>query len=357
MKRVPVDQLATGMIIGKTVCAADGSVVFTPGTVIAAGHVKQLLDAGITFVEIKVEDQVTAEGKKLTRSEITRTVRNIFKDITLTNPLEQGIVKQTVNDMLRQVLRNRCVLFHLTEVRGRDSYIFNHSVNVCMLSLIMGLYLELKRDQLKNLGLAALLHDIGQSKVPRNILYKPSPLTESECEKIKKHPIFGYDMLRVYNQLPESVSLTALQHHERLDGSGYPNRLRGDDISFYSRIVAVADVFDALLADRPFRKAFFPHQAVDIIVRSPNQFDPEVLRIFVENVAIYPLGSVVSLNSGEIGVVVDMNRGQQTRPVVRIMYDQDSMKVQSIKEIDLSKCPDIYIAKLLHEEQIENIIG
>jgi len=357
MKKVLVEQLQIGMVIGKAVCTADGTMMYTPGTVVEPDCIKQILDAGIEFVEVKDRKTVSSTEKEITRNEITRVVREIFKDITLTSPLEQGTVKRSINEMLRQVLKDRCVMLHLTEVRGSDSYIFTHSVNVCMLSLIVGLFLKLRGDQLKDLGLAALLHDVGRNRVPKTILYKPSALTVEEFEQVKRHSIYGYDMLKSYRQLPEAVILTALQHHERLDGSGYPNGLKGDEIELFARIVAVADVFDALLADRPFRKAFFPHQAVDIIVNSSGLFDAEILRVFVENVAIYPLGSVVSLNNGEIGVVVDMNKGRQTRPVIRIMYDRDAQKVHFIKEIDLSKCLDLFITKILKEEQVENIIG
>lgn len=357
MKKMHVEQLQTGMIVGKAVCIKDGSLLFTPGTVVEACHLKQMLDAGIEFVEVIDGDTAVSPENQITRNEVILAIKDIFKDITLTNSLEQGTVKKTLNGILRRVLKDRCVMLHLTEVRGLDSYIFTHSVNVCMLSLIMGLFLKLKSEQLKNLGLAALLHDVGRSRVPKNILYKPFQLSNEEYQKVKSHTVYGYEMLKACGQFPESVALTALQHHERLDGSGYPEGLKGDEIGLFSRIVAVADVFDALLTDRPFRKAFFPHQAIEIIVNSTGQFDPEILKIFVENVAIYPLGSLVSLNNGEIGVVVDMNKGRQTRPVVRIVFDSESRKLEYIKEIDLSKCPEIFITKILREEQVENIIG
>lgn len=357
MKKLPVEQLQTGMIIGKAVCTSDGSMLFTPGTAIEAKNLKHLLDAGIEFVEVKDGESGQSEESELTRREVVLTIKDIFKDITLTNSLEQGTVKKTVNDILRRALKDRCVLLHLTEVRGLDSYVFTHSVNVCMLSLIIGLFLKLKKEQLKDLGLAALLHDVGRSKVPQNIMYKPSQLTVKEFEKVKKHTVYGYEMLKTCSQIPDTVALAAMQHHERLDGSGYPGGMRGEDVGLFARIVAVADVFDALLTDRPFRKAFFPHQAVEIIVNSSGQFDPDILRVFVENVAIYPLGSVVFLNTGEIGVVVDMNKGRQTRPIIRIMYDSDSRKIEFIKEVDLSKSTEVYITKILREEQVEDIIG
>ncbi len=356
MKKLPVGQLKSGMIIAKAVCTRDNFMLFTPGTVIEAGHIKQMLDAGIEFVEVKDGEKAPAHSHELTGKEINRKLRNIFRDITLTNPLERDKIKETVNDLLRQVLRDRCVMVHLTQVRGSDSYIFTHSVNVCMLSLIIGLFLKLKKDQLKQLGLAALLHDVGRTRISKSILYKQSALSVEEFAEVKKHTVYGFEMLKNYN-FSDTVTRTALQHHERMDGSGYPHGLCGEDIEFSARIVAVADVFDALLADRPFRKAFYPHEAVEIIINSSGQFDPEILKIFVDNVAIYPLGTVVALSSGEVGVVVDMNRGHQTRPVVRIMFDRDSQKLHFIKEVDLSKYRDIFITRILKEEQVENIIG
>lgn len=358
MKKMPVEQLKIGMIIGKSVCTKDGTLLFAPGTEIEAFHLKQMMDLGIEQVEVKDSTASLPVNGELTGNEVIETVQSIIRDLTLTNTLEQGTVKQAINNIFRQVVKDKCVMLHLTEVRGLDSYIFAHSVNVCMLSLIMGLFLKIKGDHLRNLGLAALLHDVGRTKVPKSILHKPGQISEEEYNKVKKHSILGYDMLKDSRQFEESVLLTALQHHERLDGSGYPFGIRGDDIGLFPRIVAVADVFDALLTDRPFRKAFFPHQAVEIIVNSSSgQFDPEVLKVFVENVAIYPLGSVVALNTGEIGVVVDMNKGRQTRPVVRIMYDRERRKLFELREVDLSKAQDIFITEILKEDQVEDIIG
>ncbi|MBU7008641.1 HD-GYP domain-containing protein [Phosphitispora fastidiosa] len=363
MKKLPAEKAEKGMVIGKAVCAGDGSVLLTPGTVINEYHLKQLSSSQIRFVEIIETDSVvvhklfSAAENEFTRLEITQTIKSIFREITLSSQLNKGTIKRTVDNMLRTVLKDRAVLLHLTEVRELDTYIFGHSLNVCMLSLILGLFLKLKRGQLKNLGTAALLHDVGRARVPKHILYKPSPLTVEEFAEVKKHSAYGFEIIRECDHLPEEVTLAVLQHHERLDGSGYPGGLRGEEIGLFARILAVADVFDALLADRPFRQAFFPHQAVDIIINSTGQFDPEVLRVFIENVAIYPVGSVVSLNTGETGIVVDVNKGQQTRPVIRVMYDSNEIKLQSIKEIDLSKNPEIFIARVLREEQVENIIG
>ncbi|WP_418791675.1 HD-GYP domain-containing protein [Phosphitispora sp. TUW77] len=363
MKRLPAEKVEKGMVIGKAVCASDGSVLLTPGTVINEYHLKQLSTSHAEYVEIlepgsvMVHTLYAAAEDEFTKLEITRAIKSIFKEITLSSQFNKGIIKRTVDNLLRMVLKDKAVLLHLTEVRERDSYIFGHSLNVCMLSLILGVFLKLRRGQLKNLGIAALLHDVGRVRVPKHILYNPSLLTEKEFEEIKKHTVYSCEIISECDHLPEEVTLAIMQHHERLDGSGYPEGLKGDEIGLFARILAVADVFDALLADRPFRRAFFPHQAVDIIIKSTGQFDPEVLKIFIENVAIYPVGSVVSLNTGETGIVVDVNKGQQTRPVVRVMYDPNDVKIQSIKEIDLSKNPETFITRILREQQVKNIIG
>jgi HD-GYP domain-containing protein (c-di-GMP phosphodiesterase class II) len=347
MKKVPVNQLQTGMVLGKTVYSTDGQVLFMSGTVIDEHKINQLLTLDINLVDITDSQTTIRQDKELTRKEIIRTVKGIFQDITIKNQTQQGMIHQTLNKILRRVIKNRCAMLCLTEMRNVDLYIFSHSVNVCMLSLILGMFLKLKGEDLRNLGLAALLHDVGRTRVPPDILYKPGLLNPDEFAQVKKHPLHGYEIIKSCGQFPEIVALTALQHHERLDGSGYPAGRTGAQIELFARIVGICDVFDALLANRPFRKAFFPHQAVEIIINSPNQFDADILKVFLDSVIIYPLGAMVNLSNGESGIVVDMNKGYQTRPVVRVLYDQQTQKLDNVREIDLSKSTDVYITNVL----------
>lgn len=357
MKKVSIEQAKKGMVVGKAVCAPDGDLLCTPGTVLEQHHIKELLKAGIRHIYVKAWDEEGKHEHRLTRDEIHKSVRNIFRSITTRGHIEPEITRQAVNDVLRNLLRNRNVIPSLTEVRGMDNYIFTHSVNVCMLSLLAGVFMKLKADELKKLGMAALLHDLGRIRVPQELLYKTDALTEAEFEEVKKHTQYGYTIIKALGKYPESVALAALQHHERMDGTGYPKGLRGEEISLNARIIAIADVFDALLSDRPFRKAFYPHQAVEILQNSKGAYDPEILPIFIENVIIYPPGTVVSLNNSEIGVVVDVNAGQQMRPVVRIILDGASQPVRFIRETDLSKNPHIYICRVLKDEHVAELLG
>ncbi|ADG81644.1 HD-GYP domain-containing protein [Thermincola potens] len=293
-----------------------------------------------------MKDSLTSAVSMKTKDVTFNILKKLFNQITLTDELEVGSTRKAVREVLKQVLRHRNLMANLTRVRSYDSYTFDHSVNVCMLSLLMGLYLNLSKNELHNLGIGALLHDIGMERVDKNLIYKTGPLSPEEIRQVRKHPCWGYEMLSVIAGLPEEAAVVALQHHERLDRSGYPNSIGGKQIHYFARIVAVADVFDALLADRPFRNAFYPHQAVDIIVKYKGQFDPEVLHIFLDKIAIYPLGTKVRLNSGEIGTVVDMNRGSHTRPIIRLEQTGNS-PAAVYREIDLSKHEDLYIVKVI----------
>lgn len=354
MAKVLTENLATGMMVTKAVYAHDGTLLLPPGTLLEATHLKQLRESGITAVHVKNNTHPHPEsGHAGIKQATLNTVRSVFRKLVLKDAVEGNAVKTAVNDILFRVVRDRNIMGHLTGLRSQDNYVFTHSVNVCMLSLLIGFFMKLPGDRLKELGMAALLHDIGLNYVPQDLLYKKSELTPEEYETVKKHTISGYERLAGARNIPAAVAETALRHHERNDGSGYPGGLKGQEIHLFARIVAVADVFDALLADRPFRKAFFPHQAVEIIIQNSGQFDGEISSVFLNNVVIYPLGSVVRLNTGDIGVVVDMNKSCQTRPIVRLICTKEGNRVASIFEIDLSKSGDVYIVQVLKEEEVE----
>lgn len=353
MAKILTEDLAPGMVITKAVYAQDGILLLTPGTTLEADHLKQLRDSGIVNVHVKSRGHRQERECNGTRQATIQTVKNIFRKLVLKDTMDAGPVKSAVSDILFGVVRDRSIMNHLTGVRSRDNYVFAHSVNICMLSLLIGFFMKLPGERLKELGLAALLHDVGLNYVPQEILYKKGELTPEEYDAVKQHTTLGKERLTGRRNIPAAAVEVAWQHHERYDGTGYPRGLKGEDIHFFARIVAVADVFDALLAERPFRNAFFPHQAVEIIMQNSGQFDPEVIRVFLNNVVIYPLGSVIRLNTGAVGVVVDMNKNCQTRPIVRIICTKEGNRVASMLEIDLSKTLDTYIVQVLKEEQVE----
>lgn len=182
--------------------------------------------------------------------------------------------------------------------------LFFHSVNVAILSLLMGMELGLGTDDLQNLGLAAILHDIGKMFVNSEILHKPTSLAPDEYKEVKQHVKLGYNFLKATFEIPAQVYVAVLQHHERYDGKGYPNELGGDNIHLFGRIIAVTDVYDALTANRPYRKPIPASKALDYIVSGNGTlFDRRLTNIFVRKVAHYPVGTYVRLNSGHSGIV------------------------------------------------------
>lgn len=354
MAKVLTEKLALGMVITKAVYAHDGTFLLAPGILLEAAHLKQLRESGITAVHVKNCNPSRSEDEHTgTKKATLQTVKNVFRKLVLKDMVEANSVRNAVNDILFGVVRDRNIMIHLTDVRSLDNYVFTHSVNVCMLSLLIGFFMKLPGDRLKELGMSALLHDVGLNYIPRDLLYKKGELVPEEFEVVRKHTILGYERLTASRRVSDTAALVAWQHHERNDGSGYPLGLKGRDIHLYAKIVAVADVFDALMADRPFRRAFFPHQAVEIITQNSGQFDEEIVKVFLNNVIIYPLGSVVRLNSGDIGVVVDMNKSCQSRPIVRLIYTREGERVASLCEIDLSKSQEVFIIQVLKEEQVE----
>ncbi len=209
--------------------------------------------------------------------------------------------------------------------------LFFHSVNVAILSLLMGMELGLGTDDLQNLGLAAILHDIGKMFVNSEILHKPTSLAPDEYKEVKQHVKLGYNFLKATFEIPAQVYVAVLQHHERYDGKGYPNELGGDNIHLFGRIIAVTDVYDALTANRPYRKPIPASKALDYIVSGNGTlFDRRLTNIFVRKVAHYPVGTYVRLNSGHSGIVFKNYCDASDRPVVKLIVDRLGNRIKPI---------------------------
>ena len=346
MRRVKVDSVPEGARLARTVFSSDGGVLLMQGVELRDCYLELLRKRGI--YEIYLDDDLS-EGIEVhdvvnenTRNEAVAVVRDIMAGYSFSDVIDVEHVKTVVNRIVDELLSNDDILYNLTEIKTVDDYTFKHSVSVCILSIITGIGLGFDTAQLRELGLGAILHDIGKLCIPREILKKPSQLTVEEFEEIKKHTILGYELLKKSGQLNRVSSYIALGHHERYDGSGYPYRLKSEEIQIYARIVAVADVYDALTSDRVYRKKLKPHEVYEYITSMGlHHFDPVVVENFVRFVTVYPEGSGVLLNTRERAIVVKHNRKMPTRPLVRVVYDEDMKR--SSKEIDLSQESGIFI--------------
>ncbi|MCR4435826.1 MAG: HD-GYP domain-containing protein [Clostridiales bacterium] len=345
MRKVHIDNIVPGAKVAKAIFTPDGRILLTSGEELKKKYIDKLRDNNIT--ELYIEDEISREidGQDVicqeTRTEATVLVKNLMNNYALANTTR---IQETVNRIINDLLNNDDILLILSDIKSVDDYTFEHSVNVCILSLIIGIGLGFNMDRLKELGVGALLHDIGKLRIPEEILKKPSQLTIDEFEEIKKHTIYGYEILKKSGKIHMVSAFIAFGHHERYDGSGYPLQLKGDNIHQFARIVAVADVYDALTSDRVYRKKLQPHEVIEYITSlGTHHFDQRIVDTFVRFVTLYPVGTGVILNTKARGLVVKVNKDMPTRPLVRIIYDEESKKLQEYYEIDLSKKLNVFI--------------
>ena len=348
MRKVHIDDAAMGVRLAKAIFSSEGNILLASGTELKESYIDRLKAHNITEVyldddisrDIIVEDIVCEQ----TRHEAKALVKNLMNNYKVSCAIDVDKVKDIVNNIIEELLSSRDILVNLSEIRSVDDYTFEHSVNVCILSLIIGIGLEYSLARLRDLGIGALLHDIGKLRIPEEILKKPSQLTVEEFEEIKKHTLYGYEILKNNSNVSMISAFIAFSHHERCDGSGYPLQVKDNDIHHCARIVAVADVYDALTSDRVYRSKMRPHEVFEYITSlRHHHFDQDVTNSFLKYITMYPVGSGVVLSSKESGIVVRVNKKIPTRPVVRIIYNRKGGKLKNFREIDLAKTPGIYI--------------
>ncbi|MDP4094229.1 MAG: HD-GYP domain-containing protein [Bacillota bacterium] len=348
MRKVQVDKAQPGSILAKSIFTADGRELLSAGIEVRPAFFKKLKEHGIN--EIYIEDdisnniQISDVVKDQTRQEAKELVKNIMNNYTLASSFNSERVKGIIDNILKELLESDEIIINLSDIKSVDDYTFEHSVNVCMLSLITGIGLGFDLPKLKDLGVGAILHDIGKLRIPEEILKKPSQLTVDEFEEIKKHTVYGYEILKNNHKVSMMSAFIAFGHHERYDGSGYPLQIKGDSIHQCARIVAIADVYDALTSDRVYRKKLRPHEVVEYITSlGSNHFDQKIVESFIKYIAIYPKGTGVLLNTKEKALVVKNNKKIPTRPVVRVVYTPTGEKISEPYDVDLASQNSIYI--------------
>lgn len=348
-----------GMRLAKKIINDEGLVLLAENAELTASILKRLERLGIDFVYIvdaMTEDVVVPELlSETTRREAMLEIRSQFRRL-----MEQPVQKQAfsypqLGKQFRKVLgsviddlsAHEDAMIMLTEINSTDHYLFRHSLNVCMYATLLGIANGYSRDELMTLGLGALLHDIGKTQISDDILQKPGPLTESEFAEMKRHTVLGFQMLKDEPNIPLLSAHCAFQHHERINGSGYPRGLQGDAIDEYAKWIGVVDSYDAMTCHRVYRQARLPHQAMEILYTgSGTLYEQRMLETFRDKVAIYPLGIDVRLNTGEKGVVVRIHPSNPQRPVVRVLQSPDNTVLSAPYEIDLSTRLNLIITEV-----------
>lgn len=355
-----IDTVSEGEVLAKPILLANGSVLIGVGVKITPAMLGRMRELGIDRIyvedalteDIVPEDVITEETRHEAVVAVHKAMTQILdgtvtKSRTVSNDLGSTF-RSVFNNILNDISRRKNVMVNLTNLHTTDGYLFHHSVNVAILAGILGLSRGYNRQQLEDLGVGALLFDVGMTQVPKEIWNKKGPLTEEERAQVETHTEKGFELLRNRFDISLLSAHCALQHHERYDGQGYPRGLAGNDIWEYAQIVAIADVYDALTSVRPYRNRFKPGEAIEYLFASGNsQFDIELVKAFCQHICIYPVSTTVMLNTGQIGVVSANHVGSVQRPTVRVLRESDGKELKSPYEIDLRKQLNVTIISSL----------
>ena len=263
---------------------------------------------------------------------------SMFEEVRMGNAVDAGGAQELVEEISDSVARNPGAIISLARLKTADDYTYMHSVAVCAMMVALARQLALDDAHTRSSGLAGLLHDIGKVAMPIAVLNKPGKLTESEFAIIRTHPTEGFNTLQATANMDPIALDVVLHHHEKVDGSGYPRNLHGKQISLFSKMGAVCDVYDAITSNRPYKSGWDPAESLRKMAEWTNgHFDPLVFQAFVKSMGIYPVGSLVRLTSGRIGVVTEQSTRSLTTPIVKVFYSTKSNMRLSPTVIDLSR--------------------
>lgn len=247
-------------------------------------------------------------------------VRSLLDDVRLGKAVGGGAVAGIVEEINASVAENAAAIISLARIRDSDTFTYAHSVAVCALMANLARRMDLDAGSQQELGIAGLLHDVGKMLIPKTILNKPGRLSVSEMEVMRSHVVRGHELLKKGGNLPKTALEVCLSHHEKMDGSGYPEKLSGEQIGLAARMGAVCDVYDAVTSNRPYKEAWSPAECLASMFSWQGHFDEDILSLFIRSVGIYPVGSLVRMQSDHLAVVIEQNEGDLTRPLVRLFH-------------------------------------
>lgn len=357
MQRVSVGFLEAGMVAARNVHSAEGRLLVTKDTVLSDAMVANIQKTSLgsiyvrnpLFQDIEAEEVVTEDNRRKAVMALKSAVNAYQK----TKVLDIQPLKKVLRELVVEIIRNRDSMIHQLDMRTYQDYIYAHSVNTCVLSVLIAVNLDYPEGKLTDLALGTMLHDVGMMMLPDALLMKMGNLTPEESKQVQQHPEDGFNILRTVREIPITVAHIAYQHHERVDGKGYPRNLTADKILEFAKVAAVADTFDALVSDRPYRKGMVPHEAYEVMMALADSYvDRDILHLFLTHVAIYPVGAVVQLDNGQHGVVTKVLPRLQTRPQVRLLTDQQGNLLSEQTEIDLTQHLTLMISRVLKEKEV-----
>lgn len=364
MRAISIDNVKEGAILGKSIYSNSARLLLSKGIQLDKKLIDTLKKHDIIYIYI--EDHIS-EGIEIydviddtVRIKAMSTMKKIFQMSMYQNRGKEKLewipfkvqkeVEGIIENILNSVKENGNVLYSMTELMGTDMYTYKHCVNVAILSILTAKSLGIKESEIKNIAIGGLLHDIGKIRIAPDILNKGEELTEEELNIIKKHPEDGHEMVKEDLSLSYITKNIIYSHHELLDGSGYPRGLKGDQISLYPRIITICDMFDSLTADKVNTVKIPIYKALEILsAKCYDKIDRNIYNKFIENIAVYPIGTGVLLEDGRKGIVMDIHRSCPSRPIIKIIKDE---KCNEFYEIDLMKNLTVFIKDTIDLEEI-----
>ena len=348
--------LQEGMIIDQSIVDRAGRILIARNTPMDNFHKASLLKMGIGGVYIREgeEDEKKEENDNnqvVVSAEVQKVIeKNTVQDRAKVNLSEsvkarvaEGIqylyndtessgftstTKNITDDLMKAINNNDALAVDISALKVSDEYTFKHSVDVATMAMIVAKKHGLSESDVYEIGISGLLHDVGKSKIPNEVLNKAGKLTDDEFAMMKQHSLFGYGILKEKDDLSNQIKMGVLQHHEKMNARGYPMSVGADSINLFARIISVADIYDALVTERPYKKPFSPRDAVEMIMSMTDELDINVMKSFLESVILYPVGTDVELSTGELARVVANNPQYLLRPKV--------VGIQSGKTYDLA---------------------
>jgi HD-GYP domain-containing protein (c-di-GMP phosphodiesterase class II) len=337
MRYIDIEQAKPGAFLMRDIYGYNGEILLRKGLKLDQSYITKLKILGINGLyisdnlseEVEVESLISDSLKNKAVCDVRKTFK-LFDNPNITRKEAEAsynTINNTVSDFITEIKRKPDLCINMIDLKLFDDYTYYHCVNVALLSIVLGMAFGLNNDIIQDLGVSAILHDIGKVHVPRLILRKKDQLNHYEYRTIQKHVSWGFEYARDKLFLKYDIAKGVLQHHERWDGSGYPNKLKGREISIFGRIIAISDVYDALVSDRPYRKGFRPAEALEFLLgNGETDFDVDLLNIFNKKIQPYPPGTVVELSNNLKALVLRVKPGFGTRPTVKV-FESDGEKI------------------------------
>lgn len=320
--KIPTKNLVTGMIIANNYFNRYGAVIVKSGSVLDDSHIDKLIKLEVDEIEIS---EFSIDNNKSSKVNLTAKIYmdsvnsfiDLYNNASVTNTIDKNVLNNMVNTITETNMERRELVDCINKVRAVDQYTYFHSMNVSVLAMLIGMWLGYSQSDIELLTEAGVLHDIGKAKIPIQILQKPGKLTDKEMELMKKHAEIGLIMVDGTKEYNNGVRAGIAYHHERMDGTGYPKGLKGNEIHEFARIISVADIFDAMTARRVYKEPISPFKVIQMFQTSFfGELDYSIVKVFIKNMSMYFVGKKVKLNDDTQAEVVFINEKDYSRPII-----------------------------------------